>query len=889
MLRSLWFRIRGRSYQEDAAELAAHFEQLRERLIDQGLSPEDASAAARRQFGNLTSLQQQSREMFSVPVLDDLFRDIRYALRNLGRTPGFTVVAILTIALGIGATTAVFTVVNGVLIKPLPYPEPDSLVAVWHSAVVAGAVRNNANHSASMYVTYAENNRTFQEYGVWNNGASSVTGVGDPEQVRTFRVTYGVLRAFGVQPQLGRWFTEADDSPATPETILLMHGYWQRRFGGDASILGRTINVDSRPRQVIGVMPKSFQLNGNPEIILPLRFNRAELQPTFAYVGIARLKPGVSVSQSNADLERMIPIWISRYGMQRFASLKLGGAIRPFKEDVVGDISNVLWILMAVIGIVLLIACSNVANLILVRTDSRQQELAIRAALGAGRGRIARELLVESLTFGALGGAAGLALAYGAIRVLRAIGPATLPRLSEIHIDPVVLLFAVAVSLVSGLFFGAIPVFKFARPRLGDLLGGMLHSGSRGNTQSRGRHRSQGALVVVQVALALVLLIGSGLMIRTFQALRSVDPGFSQPQRIQTIRLAIPPTQVPEPESVTRMQQAIVDKLSAIPGVESAAFIDGLPMDRNSQSSSPVSVEGQPDNGGLPPVRRVKFISPGLFQTLGMRLIGGRDFTWREIYAKSELALVSENFSRETWGHPRAALGKRIREGTGGPWREIIGVVADLYDEGAHRPPPVVVYWPARVQVASMGIQRYVPRSMAFAIRSKQTGLESFLRQIQEAVWSVNPTLPLAEVQTLADVSRKSVAQTSFTLVMLAMAGGMALTLSLVGVYGVLSYSVSRRVREIGIRLALGVDQGALRRMFVKQGLILAAMGVAIGLPAAAALTRLLESFLFRVGALDSLTYASVPLVLLLTAALASYFPARRAAAIDPVAALRSE
>jgi hypothetical protein len=288
-------------------------------------------------------------------------------------------------------------------------------------------------------------------------------------------------------------------------------------------------------------------------------------------------------------------------------------------------------------------------------------------------------------------------------------------------------------------------------------------------------------------------------------------------------------------------------------------------------------------------VRRVKFISPGLLQTLGMRLIGGRDFTWREIYAKSEFALVSENFARETWGDPRAALGKRIREGTGGPWREIIGVVADLYDDGAHRPPPVIVYWPARVQTASMGVQQYIPRSMALAIHSNRTGSEHFLPQIQEAVWSVNPTLPLAEVQTLGDVSRKSVAQTSFTLVMLAIAGGMALALSLIGIYGVLSYSVSRRVREIGIRLALGVEQGALKRMFVKQGLILAAIGVAIGLPAAAALTRLLESFLFRVGPLDFLTYASVPLVLLLTAALASYFPARRAAAIDPVEALRSE
>jgi len=879
-----YFR-RNQKQRDVREELDLHIQLETETNIARGMSPAEAKEAALLRLGNRTLIHEEVYRMYTSGILDSMARDFRLATRALLRDPAFTAIAAITIALGIGATIAIFTVVNGILIKPLPYPDPDALVSVWHSAVVAGANYRNANHSASMYVAYAENNRTFQEYGVWNNGASSVTGAGDPEQVRTFRVTYGVLRAFGLQPQLGRWFTEADDSPATPETILLMQGYWRRRFGGDPSILGRTITVDSRPRQVIGVMPQTFQLNGNPEIILPLRFDRNQLAPTFAYAGIARLKPGVSVAQANADLERMIPMWISRFGMQRFASLKLGAAIRPFKEDVVGDISSVLWILMATIGIVLLIACANVANLILVRTDGRQLELAIRAALGAGRGRIARELLVESLTFGALGGVGGLALAWAAIRVLRAVGPATLPRLSEISIDPMVLLFTLAVSFSSGLFFGAIPVFKFAGPRIG----GMIRGGGRGISQSRERHRSQGVLVVVQVTLALVLLIGSGLMIRTFQALHSVDPGFSRPERIQTLRVAIPPTQVPEPESVTRMQKALLDKLSAISGVESAAFIDGLPMDPNSQGSSPVSVEGQPDSGGLPPIRRVKFISPGLFQTLGTRLMSGRDFTWRDIYARSELALVSENFARETWGDARAALGKRIREGTGGPWREIIGVVADLYDDGAHRPPPVTVYWPARVQLASMGVQQYIPRSMAFAIRSDRTGAESFLRQIQEAVWSVNSALPLAEVQTLADVSRKSVAQTSFTLVMLAIAGGTALTLSLIGIYGVLSYSVSRRVREIGIRLALGIEPGALRRMFVKQGLIFAAIGLAIGLPAAAALTRLLKSLLFRVGALDPLTYASVPPVLLLAAALASYLPARRAARIDPVEALRSE
>ena len=887
-LRRGWKRLLGSLFREKSdlsAELQSHIEMQTEDNLRAGMPPEEARRQARLKFGGLDSAAESYRDQRGLPWLETTIADLRYAARGLRKSPGFTIVAVLTLAIGIGATTAVFSVVNGVLIKALPYPAPDGLVGVWHSAVIQGEMFRNANHSSSMYMTYLDNNRTFQDFGVWNNGASSVTGIGEPEQVRTLRATYGVLRAFGVHPEIGRWFSEADDSPGTPETIILMNGYWQRRFGGDPQILGRAVTMDSRPRLVIGVMPRTFQLNSNPEIILPLRFDRAQLPPTFAYGGIARLKPGVSMAQANADLERMIPIWIDQFKMQRFASLRLGAAIRPFKEDVVGDIANVLWVLMGTIGIVLLIACANVANLMLVRADGRQQELAIRAALGAGRVRIARELLVESLTLGALGGLSGLVLAHAGLRVLVAIGPANLPRLSEITIDAPVLAFAIAVSFASGLFFGVIPVLKFAGPRIATVIRG----GARTFSQSRERHRSQNALVVVQVALALVLLVGSGLMIRSFQELRSVQPGFSQPQRVQTMRIAIPPSQIADPEAVTRMQKAILDKFAAIPGVASTALIDGLPMELSEQSSSPVSVESQPDDGRLPPIRRVKFVSPGLFQTLGIKLIAGRDFAWNEINDKSEVALVSENFAKANWGDAHAALGKRVREGTAGPWREVIGVAADIYDNGANQPPAFIVYWPARAQFASMGVPGYVPRSVAFALRSDRTGTESFLKQIQEALWSVNPNLPLAQVQTLGDVYEQSMAQTSFTLVMLAIAGSMALTLGVIGIYGVLSYAVSRREREIGIRLALGAQQRAVKGMFVKRGTALASIGAGIGLVAAAGVTRLLSSLLFGIGPLDPVTYAAVPLVLVFAAAAASYLPARRAVRVDPAITLRYE
>jgi len=845
--------------------------------IARGMPLEEARHAARKKFGNPTLIREEIYRMNTIGFLDSLGRDLRYALRTLRHNPMFTLIAVLTLAIGIGANTAIFSVVNGVLIKPLPYPHSDALVGVWHSAVLQGAPFSNLNLSSEMYATYLDHNQTFLEFGAWSNGAASITGMGDPEQVRTLAVTQGVLPALGVQAALGRWFSQDDDTPGTPETVVLTYGYWQRRFGGDKAVIGRAITVDLRPREVIGVMPKSFRfLNVAPDVILPLRFERSRLSPDdFSFQGIARLKPGVTLAQANADVARMLPIWTRTYGLspKLLEVSKMGPALRPLKQDVVGDVGKVLWVLMGTIGIVLLIACANVANLMLMRAEGRQQELAIRAALGAGWGRIARELFVESITLGVLGGALGLGIAYGGLRLLVSMSPANLPRLPEISIDLLVMTFTVAVSLLSGLLFGIIPVIKYAGPQIATALRG----GGRSLSQSRERHRSQNMLVVVQVALALVLLVGSGLMIRSFQALRNVQPGFTRPEQIQTVRISIPEVQVAEPERVTRMQNEILDKIAAIPGVASAAFASALPMEVDFRNVNAVSAEGKNEEERLPPIRRSKFVSPGLFKTQGTPIIAGRDFTWTEIYGDQRVAVISENMAHETWGEPSAALGKRIRVGTAAPWYQIIGVVGDVYEDGVHQKAPGCVYWPAGT------------RSIVFAIRSDRTGTESFLNQIREAVWAVNANLPLAQVRTLGEVYNQSMARTSFTLVMLAIAGAMALVLGIIGIYGVLSYAVSQRRREIGIRLALGAQPGELKRMFVRHGLVLAGIGVAIGLGAAAALTRLMSSLLFGIKPVDPLTYAAGALILGLAAVLASYLPARRASAVDPVEALKAE
>ena len=816
---------------------------------------------------------------------------LKQVLRRLGRAPMFTAITLITLAAGVGGNTVVFSVLEGVLLKPLPYPKPDELIGVWHNA--PGIQITDLDMSPSDYFTYREQNRTMQDIGMYAGDSVSVTGVAEPEQVPALRVTDGTLPLLGIPPLLGRSFTKQDDSPGAPETVMLTYGYWRRKFGGDASAIGRNIIVDGKSRQIIGVLPQRFHFldRDDPALITPFQFDRSKVNlGNFSYDGLARLRPGVTLEQVNADVARMLPIVMRSFpappgfSIKLFEDAKIGPHVRPLKRDVVGDVGGVLWVLMGSIGMVLLIACANVANLLLVRVEGRRQELAVRAALGATRRRIAADLLLESVILGLLGSTVGLGLAYAALRFLAAIAPAGLPRVREIGIDGPVLLFTLVISLLASILFATIPIFKCA----GVGLSTGIRQGGRALSQSREQHRARSVLVVVQVALALVLLICSGLMIRTFRALTNVNPGFVGPAMLQTFRVSIVSAQAKEDEKVVRMEEEISQRLAAIPGVTSVGIISKLPMTGQGWTD-PVFLEGRTyAEGQLPPLRRFKFVSPGFLGTLGMPLVAGRELTWNDTYKKIPVAMISENVARELWNDPSAALGKRIRVSTKDDWREIIGVVGDVYDDGVAKPATTSVYWPLMMDHFESE-DSFAFRDVAFILRSSRTGSESFLNEVRQAVWSLNPNLPLAEVHTLDFFYKRSMARTSFTLIMLGVAGSMALLLGVVGIYGVIAYSVSQRTREIGIRMALGAQQKTLTGMFVRHGLTLTGIGVACGLAVAIVVMRLMSSLLFKVSPVDPVAYGAASLGLVATAFLASYLPSRRATTVDPVEALRAE
>jgi putative ABC transport system permease protein len=882
----------GRTDRDITRELSFHVSERIDQLRAEGVPLEEAHLAAQRQLGNSLRLRKEAYHMNSIGWLEQLLQDVRLTSRMLRRSPAFAVAAISTLAIGIGATAAVFSVVNAVLIRPLPYPDPDRLIGVFHSAQFQQTTSNNIRLTSTMYLTYREHNQAFAEFGVWRPQTAAVTGQGDPEEVRAVVLTYGALAALGVRPTFGRWFSEADDTPGTPDTAIVSYGYWQRRLAGSPAAVGQHITIDGRSHAIIGVMPRGFRfLHADPDVILPQRFQGAQLVPNdvHMYMGIARLKPGLSVEQASNDVRRMLPIWIQERGTNAAAltAARFGPALRSAKEEVVGDIGGMLWLLMGTIAVVLLIACANVANLLLVRAEGRRQELTVRAALGAGWKQLARQLLAESVTLAILGGIAGLALAYGGLQLLVAIAPASLPRLSEISIDPVVLLFTVGVSVSSALVFGLIPIAKYSGPRTWMALSGVARGRVVGHT--RERHRTQNALVVLQVALAVVLLVASGLMIRSFQALRDVHPGFAEPEQIQTIRLSIPATQVPEPERVVQMQHEIADRLASIPGVTAAAYAAALPMEMEFENNAATSVEGRTYEG-IPPLVRAKNVSPGLFKTLGTPMIAGRDLTWTDIHERRLVAIVSNTMARDSWGEPSAAIGRRLRMGRVGPWSEVVGVVGDIHDSGVHQAAPPIVYWPASVFLArDPRLPAFVLRDLTFAVRNARTGSDDFVRDIARAVWSVNPNLPLGRVQTLGEVYERSMARTSFTLVMLAIAGAMALALGIVGIYGVIAYAVSQRRGEIGLRLALGAARGRILRQFLGQGVRVTGVACLAGLALSVLVTRLLSRMLYGISPTDPATLSGAAVLVLVVASLATLVPAVRAAFVEPMHVLREE
>jgi putative ABC transport system permease protein len=824
--------------------------------------------------------------MNTATFVETTMQELRHSIRMLRLNPAFSLTAVLTLAVGIGATTVIFSIVNSVLLKPLPYPEPEQLVSLAHVS--------NAGVTASadfLYFTYAEHNETFQTSGLWAVRAATITGQGDPEQIPAVRVTPEVLSLLRVAPARGRLFTAADGQPDNPLTTVLTYGYWQRRFGGDDSVLGQRLMIDDQAHEIVGVMPRDFRfLDVQAELFRPVQLNRSQVvYGNFAFNGIARLKPGITLDQASADMARMIPIALDSFptprGTTRDQLRSIGLAPNPkfLKNAVVGNVGDTLWILMGTIGLVLLIACANVANLFLVRTERRHRELAVRSALGAGRFRIAFGLLTEAAIMGAAGGVLGYAAAYAGLRFLLQNAPANLPRAAEIGMDGTVLGFSTLLAVGTGLLFGLMPALRYGAPRLNSA----LQLSGRTMSLSRDGRRARAGLVIAQVGLALVLLIASGLMLRTYQSLANVDPGFRDPEAIQLAHIVMPRGSTFDAQQAAQNLRQIVEAVEALPGVTSAAYASSAPLENGSPTSS-LYIEGFTAEDQLPAQRQVKFISPRFFQTLGVPLLAGRDLEWTDYFDNRTIAMVSENLAKQVWGSSQEALGKHVRTNPSDPWREIVGVVGDVHETGMNQPITPTVYFPFFMK------SFWTNPTMVWGIgtlmlRTARAGTEALVQDMQSAVRGVNGTIPLAMPSTMGDLYRRSMARTSFTLVLLSVAGLMAMLLGIVGIYSVIAYSVTQRRREIGIRLALGASPAGVRRLFTREAMGLVAIGTGVGLVAAFGFTRLMDSLLFGVTPLDPLTFLLVPLILAAVAALASYLPARRAVHVDPIETLRYE
>ena len=804
--------------------------------------------------------------------MSGLWLYLRYAARMFTKKPGFAAATVLTLGLGVGAATAIFSVVYGVLLKPLPFEQPEQLVSLVHRG--PSVQIPFMNHGPATYFTAHDHQRVFEDVGAWESEDITVTGVGEPEALEALNLTANVLPILRVRPLIGRAFTAQEDVAGQPLRVLLTHGYWQRRFGA-SDVIGRTLQVDGRSAEIIGVLPASFKfLDKQPSLVLPMQLDRADAAfIQFDFEALGRLKPGVTLEQANADMAR----WLTMLPPV-FKNLPLGASVRPLSHEVIGDVGRLLWILQAAVAVVLLIACANVVNLFLVRIEGRQQELALRTALGASRRQIARALLSESFLLALAGGVIGLLLAQGVITLLRQIAPGQLPRVSEIALDPIVLLVGLLLSIASGLLFGLVNLMRSQKAALAS-----IKEGSRWSSDGRDRHRTRNTLVVAQIALALTLMIVSGLMMRTVLALRAVDPGFSRPETVQLFTIALPRSELADLGRFAQMHRSISERIAAIPGVSSVGLSSSITMDGEDNLNTMV-VENAPPlrTGERSPGRRLKALGPGYFQSMGITLAAGRDITWEDIQQNRPVILVSQAFARDYWPDAQSAIGKRIRAdfgATDAPWREIIGVVSDERDDGLTKAPTAIVYWP-------LVNGTYDRRAISYAVRTERAGSAALMREIERAVWAVNPNAPIANAQKLEQIVARSMARTSFAMVMLGIAAGVSLLLGIIGIYGVIAYVAAQRTREIGIRMALGARIADIRAMFLRQGVLLTVTGLAIGLFASLVLTRMISTLLFGVAPLDPVTYGITAVALATVALLATYLPARHASRVDPLVAL---
>jgi putative ABC transport system permease protein len=812
-----------------------------------------------------------------------LFQDLRYGVRMLLKSPAFTLVAVLALALGIGANTAIFSVVNAVLLRELPFAEPERLVRLWGTNTQQSVPRGEGeyydfNISPNDFADWRAQNRSFESVAAFSSyGSVTLTGRDEPLRLRCPTVSPEYFTVLGTQPALGRFFLPEEEQPGKHRVVVLSYGAWQQKFGADPSIIGQTITLNGSSYSVVGVAPKTFEQprptpSAEPDMWRPLAL---ELEPggraSHFLHAIARLRPGVTIEQAQAEMNS-----ITTQLEQQYPDSNTGRGVRlsTLHEAIVGNIRPALSVLLGAVGFVLLIACANVANLLLARSSARQREMAIRTALGASRFRIIRQLLTESILLSVLGGALGLLLALWATDLLTGLGGGDIPRLGAISVDARMLGFTAAVSLLTGIIFGLAPALDASKPDLNVSLkeGGRVAVG--------GRQRFRQLLIVSEVALSLVLLIGAGLMMRSFWRLQHVQLGF-ETENLLTMDISLPRTRYAEADQAALFQQRLVERLSALPGVTSAASSTVLPLS-GGNSCDGVTIEGRPlGNAGEAPCVEVRASSPGYLQTMGIPLVRGRQFTERDTKDAPFVVIVNEALARRFFAG-QDPIGRRISHSApGGPpvWREIVGVVGDVRHFGLDAEPLPEFYEP-QLQAPTWGT--------SLVVRS-EADLASIAGAVRAEVRRMDSDLPVYNLKSMRELVSEAVAQPRFRTLLLSIFAAVALLLSGVGLYGVMNYWVTQRTREIGVRMALGARQSDVLKMVVGQGMTLAALGVGVGLVASFAMTRIISSLLFGVSATDPLTFVAVPLVLSLTAFLASYIPARRATRVDPMIALRYE
>ena len=817
-------------------------------------------------------------------MIEALAQDLRYGLRQLRCSPGFTLIAVLTLAVGIGANTAIFSVVDAVLLSPLPYPDPGRLVDVYQKTQ-SGSYNV---FSSPNFLAWRDHAQAFQQLAVWTGKSYNLADANRPEHISGTPVTANMFSLLGVNPLLGRTFLPQEDLPGGPQVVVLSYGFWQQHFGGAPGVIGSSVKLDGESYTVVGVMPPGFQVP-NPgggyvagEIWVPLQINPADPNSSarglHSLFGIARLKPGVTLAQTEAQISNLSPQMAKEYPQ---TDAGFGLQLIPLLDDVVGTVRPVLQILLAAVGLVLLIACVNVANLLLSRATARHREIALRATLGASRARVVRQLLTESGLLALLGGAGGLALAFGAVRLLESLAPdGSIPRIDGIAVNGRALAFTILATLITGLAFGAFPALHASKADLNEA----LKESGRGADTSRTRQRLRGALVISEVAVALMLLIGAGLMIVSFMRLKDVHPGFD-PQHILSMKISLPAAKS-SGEQLAALREALVRNTAALPGVRSVALTRNLPLS-GADPSLFFTIPGRPPVApGQEPIARARFVTPDFFRTLGIPLRRGRDFTDQDGPSAPGVVIVSETMARQFW--PKEdAIGKQIKPGyPGSPLLcTVVGVAGDVRHWLPIEEPPVAYYPYSQIPAG------FVPLLESYVTLTIRTARApgSLMTSVREQVHAINPDLPVFEIHTMDDLLDSSAASNRFQMLLFGVFAAVGLVLAAVGIYGVISYSVTQRTHEIGIRMALGAERSQVLKLIVGHGLLLALLGIAAGIVGAFALSRLMAGLLYAVKPNDPATFVVVSLVLTAVALLASYVPARRATKVDPMVALRHE